>query len=136
MELARGLTIAALLGGTVLLVVLVVVLGRAAGLFGNRKFEQQNNRGRTESRRVASDSMATVPDLVGKTEDEAKALANDAHLGVQMAGEEASDQEKGKISRQETAAGTQVAEYTTVKYWVSTGTAAGHDSGSGWTYRN
>lgn len=42
--------------------------------------------------------MATVPDLVGKTEDEAKALANDAHLGVQMAGEEASDQEKGKIS--------------------------------------
>lgn len=64
--------------------------------------------------------MATVPDLVGKTEDEAKALANDAHLGVQMAGEEASDQEKGKISRQETAAGTQVAEYTTVKYWVST----------------
>ena len=30
----RGLTIAALLGGTVLLVVLVVVLGRAAGLFG------------------------------------------------------------------------------------------------------
>lgn len=67
--------------------------------------------------------MATVPDLVGKTEDEAKTLANDAHLGVQMAGEESSNQEKGKISRQETAAGTQVEEYTTVKYWVSTGTA-------------
>ena len=40
-----------------------------------------------------------------------------------MAGEEASDQEKGRISRQETAAGTQVEANTTVKYWVSTGTA-------------
>ena len=115
----RGLTIAALLGGTVLLVVLVVVLGRAAGLFGTGSSKSNKAEQKAES---ASDSMATVPDLVGKTEDEAKALANDAHLGVQMAGEEASDQEKGKISRQETAAGTQVAEYTTVKYWVSTGT--------------
>ena len=42
----------------------------------------------------AADGLATVPDLVGKTEEEAKTLANDAHLGVQMAGEEASDQEK------------------------------------------
>ncbi|MFR7572753.1 MAG: hypothetical protein ACLUVM_08560 [Blautia faecis] len=40
-----------------------------------------------------------------------------------MAGEEASDQEKGRISRQETAAGTQVEANTTVKYWVSNGTA-------------
>lgn len=96
----RGLTIAALLGGTVLLVVLVVVLGRAAGLFGTGSSKSNKAEQKAES---ASDSMATVPDLVGKTEDEAKALANDAHLGVQMAGEEASDQEKGKISRQETA---------------------------------
>ena len=29
---------------------------------------------------------------------------------------------KARFPRQETAAGTQVAEYTTVKYWVSTGT--------------
>ena len=90
-----------------------------AGLFGTGSSKSNKAEQKAES---ASDSMATVPDLVGKTEDEAKALANDAHLGVQMAGEEASDQEKGKISRQETAAGTQVAEYTTVKYWVSTGT--------------
>ena len=118
----RGLTIAALIGGAVLLVVLVVVLGRAAGLFGTGGTGTDNTK-KEQTEDTSNSAMATVPDLVGKTEDEAKALANEAHLGVQMAGEEASNQEKGKISRQETAAGTQVAEYTTVKYWVSTGTA-------------
>lgn len=95
-----GLTIAALIGGAALLIILVVVFGRAAGLFGN----SSTNSGKTETEQKTEESasnMATVPDLVGKTEDEAKTLANDAHLGVQMAGEESSNQEKGKISRQE-----------------------------------
>ena len=117
----RALTIAALIGGAVLLIVLVIVLGHAAGLFGTGGKTNDTQKEQTED--TSGTTMAIVPDLVGKTEEEAKTLANDAHLGVQMAGEEASDQEKGKISRQETAAGTQVAENTTVKYWVSTGTA-------------
>ena len=119
----RGLTIAALIGGAVLLIVLVVVLGRAAGLFGTGSSGTADSSKAEAKQESAADGLATVPDLVGKTEEEAKTLANDAHLGVQMAGEEASDQEKGRISRQETAAGTQVEANTTVKYWVSTGTA-------------
>ena len=119
----RGLTIAALIGGAVLLIVLVVVLGRAAGLFGTGSSGAADSSKAEAKRESAADGLATVPDLVGKTEEEAKTLANDAHLGVQMAGEEASDQEKGRISRQETAEGTQVEANTTVKYWVSTGTA-------------
>ena len=119
----RGLTIAALIGGAVLLIVLVVVLGRAAGLFGTGSSGAADSSKAEAKQESAADGLATVPDLVGKTEEEAKTLANDAHLGVQMAGEEASDQEKGRISRQETAAGTQVEANTTVKHWVSTGTA-------------
>lgn len=119
----RGLTIAALIGGAVLLIVLVVVLGRAAGLFGTGSSGAADSSKAEAKQESAADGLATVPNLVGKTEEEAKTLANDAHLGVQMAGEEASDQEKGRISRQETAAGTQVEANTTVKYWVSTGTA-------------
>ena len=103
----RGLTIAALIGGAVLLIVLVVVLGRAAGLFGTGSSGAADSSKVEAKQESAADGLATVPDLVGKTEEEAKTLANDAHLGVQMAGEEASDQEKGRISRQETAAGTQ-----------------------------
>ena len=119
----RGLTIAALIGGAVLLIVLVVVFGRAAGLFGTGSSGTADSSKAEAKQESAADGLATVPGLVGKTEEEAKTLANDAHLGVQMAGEEASDQEKGRISRQETAAGTQVEANTTVKYWVSTGTA-------------
>mgnify|MGYP000750791674 CR=1 FL=1 len=42
------------------------------------------------------EGMVEVPDLVGKTEEEAKALVEAVNLGKQMVGEEASDQEKRK----------------------------------------
>lgn len=66
----RGLTIAALIGGAVLLIVLVVVLGRAAGLFGTGAKTNDTQKEQTED--SSSTAMATVPDLVGKTEEEAK----------------------------------------------------------------
>ncbi len=93
-----ALTIPALdAGGAVLLIVLVVVLGRAAGLGLEPAVAELQTAARQKRSRNQL-KMATVPDLVGKTEEEAKTLANDAKLGVQMAGEEASDQEKGRIS--------------------------------------
>lgn len=72
----------------------MVVLGRAAGLFGTGSSGAADSSKAEAKQESAADGLATVPDLVGKTEEEAKTLANDAHLGVQMAGEEASDQEK------------------------------------------
>ena len=65
--------------------------------------------------------MVVVPDLVGKTEEEAKALVEAVNLGKQMIGEEASDQEKGRISSQDIPAGTKVEAYTTLKYSISKG---------------
>ena len=65
--------------------------------------------------------MVAVPDLTGKTEAEAKELANSLHIGVQMIGEEASNQEKGRISSQDIPAGTEVQEYSTLKYYISKG---------------
>ena len=65
--------------------------------------------------------MVEVPDLTGKTEAEAKELANSLHIGVQMIGEEASNQEKGRISSQDIPAGTEVQEYSTLKYYISKG---------------
>ena len=40
------------------------------------------------------DGMVTVPNLVGKTEDEAKNITKDMKLGIQPMGEEASNQAK------------------------------------------
>ena len=66
------------------------LLGRAAGLFGTGSSGAADSSKAEAKQDSAADGLATVPDLVGKTEEEAKTLANDAHLGVQMAGEEAS----------------------------------------------
>ena len=66
--------------------------------------------------------MVTVPDLRGKTEDEAKDMTKDMKLGIQPMGEEASTQAKGTISSQDIPKGSKVEQYTTIKYYISKGT--------------
>src|SRR5699024_2527164 len=66
-------------------------------------------------------TLATVPDFLGKTEAEVAELAAAQNLGTQMVGEEASTQERGRVSYQDIPAGTQVEPHTTVKYRISTG---------------
>ena len=75
----------------------------------------------TEAAPADEDGMVAVPDLVGKTEDEAAALLEEEKLGKQMMGEENSTQEKGRISSQDIPAGTKVEQYTTIKYHISKG---------------
>ena len=67
------------------------------------------------------DGMVTVPNLVGKTEDEAKNITKDMKLGIQPMGEEASNQAKGTISSQDIPKGSKVEQYTTIKYYISKG---------------
>lgn len=74
--------------------------------------------------------MVAVPNLVGKTEDEAAALLEEEKLGKQMIGEENSTQEKGRISSQDIPAGTKVEQYTTIKYHISKGSAGNYNSGT------
>ena len=62
-----------------------------------------------------------VPDLVGRTEDEARQLASEMHLGTQPSGYESSVQEAGRIAGQDIPAGTKVEAYTTLKYTISKG---------------
>lgn len=114
----RGVTIAALILGAVLLIGIVVVIIKSTGLL--EKKEPAAN-GKEQTQEEQSNKMVEVPDLTGKTEAEAKELANSLHIGVQMIGEEASDQEKGRISSQDIPAGTEVQEYSTLKYYISKG---------------
>lgn len=117
----RGLilTIAALIGGAALLVVLIVVIGRAAGLIGG---SQEDTTAQIEATKAPEeDTQVSVPDLVGKTEDEAKTLVSELHLGLQSMGEEVSTQEKGRISSQDPVSGTAVDQNTTIKYYISKG---------------
>ena len=119
-RLGRVISIIALLCGAVILVGVIFFVGKAAGLIGKSDVQEPVQQEATQE--VVEDNLVEVPDIVGKTEEEAKALVEAVNLGMQFAGEEASDQAKGNISSQDIAAGTRVEAYTTLKYYVSKGT--------------
>src|SRR5699024_4955205 len=70
----------------------------------------------------AGEEQVPVPDLRGKTEEEAQQTANEMGLGVTSGGTEPSDSvEAGKICRQDLQPGSQVAKNSTITYYVSAG---------------
>ena len=116
----HGLTIVMLLMGVVILIAIILVAGKASGLIGSNNDTDK----KTETQDTSEsddDGMITVPNLVGKTEDEAKNITKDMKLGIQPMGEEASNQAKGTISSQDIPKGSKVEQYTTIKYYISKG---------------
>lgn len=100
------------------LVIAILYIGRESGIFNDENVATPTI---TEAPKPKEDNLVVVPDLRGKTETEAKELASEQRLGTQMIGEEASAQEKGRISSQDIAPGTKVEAYTTLKYYISKG---------------
>ena len=115
-----AVTIVALLAGAVVLVGAIFAIGKASGIIGSDGTEN-TQKAEQETASADQDGMVAVPNLVGKTEDEAAALLEEEKLGKQMIGEENSTQEKGRISSQDIPAGTKVEQYTTIKYYISKG---------------
>lgn len=113
---SRILTILGFLVGAVVLAAVIFFVVKKTGLF-----DKKEENGQVQQVEDNKDAMVTVPDLVGKTEEEAKALMDGLQIGTQMVGEEASSQEKGRISSQDIPAGTQVEAYTTLRYYISKG---------------
>ena len=117
----HAMTIAMLIMGVIILVGIILVAGKASGLIGSNSGNSSEKTEQSESSSVDEDGMVTVPNLVGKTEDEAKTITNEINLGVQAMGEEVSTQEKGKISSQDILVDSKVEPYTTIKYYISKG---------------
>lgn len=117
----HAMTIAMLIMGVIILVGIILVAGKASGLIGSNSGNSSEKTEQSESSGVDKDGMVTVPNLVGKTEDEAKTITNEINLGVQAMGEEVSTQEKGKISSQDILVDSKVEPYTTIKYYISKG---------------
>lgn len=115
-----AVTIVALLAGAAVLVGAIFAIGKASGIIGSDGTENIQ-KAEQETASADQDGMVAVPNLVGKTEDEAAALLEEEKLGKQMIGEENSTQEKGRISSQDIPAGTKVEQYTTIKYHISKG---------------
>jgi serine/threonine-protein kinase len=115
----RIVTIAALLIGAGAMVGVIFAVGKASGLFGGS--DDATSQVVEQPAEEEDDNLVEVPDLTGRTEEEAAELTAGS-LGLQLMGEEASTQEKGRISSQEITAGSKVEKNTTLKYYVSKGT--------------
>lgn len=90
----------------------IFMAGKAAGLFKIKPGSVQTE----------TDNKVSVPNLVGLTEEEAKAALSKKNLGYYVSGREASDKyDKGIIIRQETAAKKKVAKNSQINVVVSTG---------------
>lgn len=117
-----GLTIAGLVAGIVALVVLIFFLGRASGLIGSDEPVQEPQVQSAEPTQTPEEEgLVEVPDLVGKTEAEAKEIVSTLQLGTKYMDEENSTQEKGRISSQNLQPGTKVEKFTTIEYYISKG---------------
>ena len=123
----RGVSVAgsiiALIIGAAVLIAVILVVGKAAGLIGGKSDSsgQQEQQAQVTQAADADDDMVPVPDLIGKTETEAQELCASVNIGMSYKGEEASTQEKGNISFQDPVAGTKVAKNSTVNYYLSKG---------------
>lgn len=93
--------------------ILIFVIGKAAGLF---KFTPTLKTEKTEEEQVK------VPNVVGKTEEEAKKELNGMGLGYKVAERKESNKyEEGTVSEQKTEAGKKVDKNTTILVVVSSG---------------
>ena len=123
----RGVSVAgsiiALIIGAAVLIAVILVVGKAAGLIGGKaeSSSQQEQQAQVTQAADADDDMVPVPDLIGKTETEAQELCASVNIGMSYKGEEASTQEKGNISSQDPVEGTKVAKNSTVNYYLSKG---------------
>ena len=123
--LHRGLEKAMMIGGFIvgamIIIVLIVYIANMTGLLKGGIGGIKKN---PTEQSTAEEKMIEVPNLVGKTEDEAVESVKNSGIGIRYVGEEPSDEyEKGIICYQETEAGTEVAENSTINYKLSSGSA-------------
>ena len=118
-KLEKAMTIGGFIIGAIIICILVYFIGTAAGVFrfgSNRDETQQvEEQEPTEEAQepTEDEEQVTVPNLLGKTVEEAEEELKDTGLGLVKAGEKASDEyPAGQIMEQSVAAGEQVGRHT------------------------
>ena len=123
-RLEKAMTIGGFIIGALIIGVLIVFIGNAAGLFSFGPGSGDSDDKTAKETENPEGDMVEVPDLTGKTEEEATQIVKELYLGLQYTEEETSDTyAKGLISSQEIEPGTEVQKYTTIKYKLSSGSA-------------
>jgi len=112
-KMAKIMKILTIVVTVIFIFILIFVIGKAAGLFSVRP---SNNETNTQNEKIE------VPDLVGKTEEEAEKACEEVGLRMKVVSRvESKKHEKGYIDSQRTQAGTKMYEGTFVQVVVSKG---------------
>ena len=129
-RLEKAMTIGVFVIGALIICVLIYFIARAAGLFSMGRDSDLGNQVVTESTVAAIDGGGTsessgqveVPVIVGMSETEAAAKAQQGNLGIKYMGEKESEEyEAGIIMEQDPVAGSKVDRNTTIYYYRSSG---------------
>ncbi len=97
----------------IIVFIAIFAIGKAAGIF--KSFSPGITADEEEK-------QVKVPDVLGKTEEDAKTLLKEKELGIKVvAREESKKYDEGLISEQKIKAGTKVKKHTTIEVVVSTG---------------
>ncbi len=121
-KLEKAMTIGGLIIGGIIICILIYMIASAAGLIkgGSKKPNKPN----IEQTQEKEEEKLEVPDIVGKSKDDAVKELNEKGLGLKKGGEEASDTvPEGMIARQDPKAGTKVEKNAKITYYISTGKA-------------
>lgn len=112
-NMAKIIKILAIVAAVIIVFVLVLVIGKGAGLFG----KNTNNPTATQG-----DEKVEVPELVSRTEAEAKELCEEAGLEMKVILRELTENyDTGIVSEQKTQMGTKVPKGTVIQVVVSIG---------------
>lgn len=122
-KLEKAMTIGGFIIGAIIICILIYFIGAAAGIFNigsNKKPDTTTEE--TVDEQEDDEDLVTVPNIVGRTEDEATAMLNELGLGLIKAGEAASDEyPKGQIMAQNVASGEKIKKHDRIEYTLSTG---------------
>lgn len=121
-KLEKFMTVASIVIGILILAIFLTLVGSAAGfidlgfLTGGKKNETE-----TASEISSESGLVDVPDVKGKTREEALEELNARGLGLKFGGEKESSEEEGKIVEQDPEAGSSVRANTEVTVYTSKG---------------
>ncbi len=118
-KMEKIMTILMIVAAVVIAVVAFIIIGNIFGLFGKSSGSEE------ETQVEAEAGMAIVPDLVGKTFEEASDLLTQAGLTASAQRAESTEYEKDYIISQDIEAGTQVEAGTQLKLVISSGKVVG-----------
>ena len=125
-KLEKAVSIMGIVAAVIIVFIIIYLLGNVLGIFHFKSSDEDTTEdAATETQvdtSVSDGEGVTVPNLIGHTEDEARALLKEVNLGYKVIGSASSDQyEEGLIIEQSINEGQTVEKNTSIQVTLSSG---------------